>query len=85
MLTFFLGPPSIVTHEASYELISATLMLTFPTLDLFWCTIISIILSLDVTGILMSRDEARVLRVKKSVFTTDMYNIIDWDYEINAE
>lgn len=33
----------------------------------------------------MSRDEARVLRVKKSVFTTDMYNIIDWDYEINAE
>lgn len=42
-------------------------------------------LSLDVTGTLMSREVARVLRVKKSEFTTDMYNIIDWDYETKAE
>ena len=60
-------------------------MFTFPTLDLFWCTIISIMLSLDVTGMLISREVARVLRVKKSELTTDMYNIIYWDYETNAE
>jgi len=60
-------------------------MLTFPTLDLFWCTIISIMLSLDVTGMLISREVARVLRVKKSELTTEMYNIIYWDYETNAE
>ena len=60
-------------------------MFTFPTLDLFWCTIISIMLSVEVTGMLISRELARVLRVKKSEFTTEMYNIIDWDYETNAE